>query len=106
LDVQGKGSENRRFSDGLEKTGAVHATGHTTATSGVHGHQVLGLQVSQTGDAAQIGLDAAIRRATSDGVAQIGVASLHGDEATLLGATQVADVVGDGIDSLTPLSGG
>jgi len=103
--VQGKGSENRRFSD-LEKTGTVHATGHTTRTSGVHGHQVLGLQVSQTGDAAQIGLDAAVRRTTGDGVGQVGVASLHGDEATLLVATQVADVVGDGLDSLASASGG
>jgi hypothetical protein len=92
----------RRFSD-LEQTGAVHATGNTTATSGVHGHQVLGLQVSQTGDATEIGFNTAIRRAAGDGVVQIGVASLHGDEAALLGATQVADVVGDGWSSFGTL---
>jgi len=62
----------------------------------IHGHKIIGLQVSQTGDAAQVGLDAAIRRAGGDGVAEIGVATLHGDETTLLGATQVANVVGDG----------
>ena len=71
----------------------------------VHGHQVLGLQVSQTGDAAQIGFNTAVRSAVRDGSVKIGGFSLHGDEAALLGATQVADVVGDGLNSLTSLSG-
>jgi hypothetical protein len=71
----------------------------------VHGHQVLGLQVSQTGDAAQIGFNTAVRTTVRDGSVKIGGFSLHGDETALLGATQVANVVGDGLDSLASASG-
>ena len=69
----------------------------------IHGHEIIGPQISETGDAAQIGLDAAIRRAIGDGVAQIGVATLHGNEAALLVATQIANVVGDGWSSFGTL---
>jgi predicted alpha/beta-hydrolase family hydrolase len=69
----------------------------------VHGHQVLGLQVSQTSDAAQIGFNTAIRSAVRDGSVKIGGASLHGDEAALLVATQIADVVRDGWSSFGTL---
>jgi hypothetical protein len=70
---------------------------HTTAALRVHGHEVIGFQICKTGDATEIGLDTAIRCVVSDGVAKIGIATLHGDEATLLVATQVANVVGDGL---------
>lgn len=70
---------------------------HTTAALRVHGHEVIGFQICKTGDATEIGLDTAIGCAVGDGVAKIGIATLHGDEATLLVATQVANVVGDGL---------
>jgi len=71
---------------------------HASAALRVHGHQVLGLQVSQTGDAAQIGFNTAIRPLVRDGSVKVGVFSLHGNEAALFGATQVTNVVGDGLD--------
>ena len=69
---------------------------HASAALRVHGHQVLGLQVSQTGDAAQVGFNTAVRSTIDNGSPDVGSASLHGDEAALLVATQVANVVGDG----------
>jgi hypothetical protein len=70
---------------------------HTTTALRVHGHEVLGFQICKTGDATEIGLDTAIGCAVSDGVTKIGIATLHGNEATLLVATQVANVIGDGL---------
>ena len=84
---------------GLEKTGPVGASGDTTASSRIHGHQVLGLQVSETSDAAQIGFDAAVRTTVHVGRANVGSAALHSHEAALLRATQIANVVGDGWSS-------
>jgi hypothetical protein len=68
----------------------------------IHGHQVLGLQVSQTGDAAQIGLDTAIGRLVPYHALKIGVAPLHGDEAALLWTTKIANVVGYGLNVPNP----
>jgi hypothetical protein len=68
----------------------------------VHGHEFVGLQISKTGDAAQIGLDTAIRRLMPYHALKIGVASLHGDEAALLWTTQIANVVGYGLNVPNP----
>jgi hypothetical protein len=76
---------------------------HASAALRVHGHQVLGLQISKTSDAAQIGFDAAIRTAGRDRSVKIGSAALHSDKAALLVATQVANVVGDGWSSFGTL---
>ena len=88
---------------GLELTGSVHASGDTTASSRVHGHQVLGLQISKTRNAAQIGFDAAIRTTGRDRSVKIGSAALHSHEAALLRTTQIANVVGDGWSSFGTL---
>ena len=80
----------------LEQTRFVSASGNTTAALRIHGHKILGLQVSKPRNAAQIGFDAAIRTTIDDGRAKIGVASLHGDEAALFVTTQIANVVGNG----------
>ena len=78
---------------------------HTSATLRIHGHEIVGLQISKTGDAAQRDAAAAVRSTGGDGVAKIGVSALHGDEAALLGATKNARVVGDGLYCLTFFSG-
>ena len=94
---------NRRFTN-LKQTRPVHASGDTTAALRVLGQQVVGLQISQTWDATQRNAAAAIRCAGSDGIAKIGVPALHGDEAALLVATQIANVVCDGLYVLTSFS--
>ena len=80
----------------LKQTRPVHASGNTTAALRVHGHEIVGLQISKTGDATLRDAAAAIRCAGSDGIAKIGVPALHGDETALLVATQIANVVCDG----------
>ena len=74
---------------------------HTSAALRIHGHEIIGPQISQPCNATEIGLDAAIGSTGGDGGAKIGVAPLHGDETTLLGATKNARVVGDGLYGLT-----
>jgi hypothetical protein len=84
----------------LEHAGPVHASGDTTRSLRVLGKEVIGLQISKTSDAAERHVAVAIRSIVTDDVLQIGVAALHCDEASLLGTTQIADVVGDGWDIL------
>ena len=88
--LEGKGSDTTAGTDvplvfRLEQAGPVHASGDTTRALGIHGEQFIDLQISQPCNATEIGLDAAIRSTGGDGGAKIGVATLHGDEAALLG---------------------
>ena len=64
-------------SDDLEQTGPVRTSGNTARPSGVVGEQIFGLQISKALDATERDAAAAIGCAGSDGVAKIGVASLH-----------------------------
>jgi len=84
----------------LEQFGSVHASGGTTRSLRVLGKEIVGLQVSKTSDATQRHVAVAIRSLAPDDTIKIGIATLHCDEASLLGTTQIADVVGDGWDIL------
>jgi hypothetical protein len=80
----------------LIPAGVVHASGDTTGTLRVAGEQVIGLQISETGNAAQRHVAVAIGCIISDHVTKIGIAPHHGNETALLVAPQIANVVGDG----------
>ena len=80
----------------LKPAGMVHASGDTTGTLRVAGEQVVGLQISETGNATQRHVAVAIGRGMTDHVTKIGVAALHGNEAALLVTPQIANIVGDG----------
>jgi hypothetical protein len=78
---------------------------HASTALWVHGHEILGLQISKTRDAAKRHAAVAIRRTGCDGAAKIGVASLHVNQTALLITPQIANVVGDGLYALTFFSG-
>ena len=80
----------------LIPAGVVHASGDTTGTLRILGHQVLGGQISETGNAAQRHVAVAIGCVISDHVTKIGIAPHHGNETALLVTPQIANVVGDG----------
>jgi hypothetical protein len=101
-----KGINNPRVSCFLKPTGSVCASGNTTRTSGVGSVKILSLQISKTGDAAKRKTATAIRSTSGDGIAEIGIASLHGNKPALLGSTQNARVVGDGLNILALTGGG
>ena len=84
----------------LKTAGVVHASGDTTGTHRVAGEQVLGGQISKTGNATQRHVAVAIGCIVSDHVPKIGIASLHGNETALFITPQIANVVGDGWNHL------
>jgi hypothetical protein len=99
-------ARNKQTASGsLKPAGSVCARGNTTRTSGVGSVQIVGLQISQAGDATKRNAATAIGRTGCDGVAQIGVASLHANESALLGTTQNARIVGEGLNVLAPFGG-
>ena len=59
---------------------------HTSAALRVHGHEIVGLQISKPRDAAKRHAAVAIRRTGRDDIAKIGVAPLHSDQTALLGS--------------------
>jgi hypothetical protein len=75
--------------------GVVHGTDTTTA-HGVLGEQVVGLQILQTLDATERYAASAIGSTGCDDIAKIGIPALHGNEAALFVAAQIANVVCDG----------
>lgn len=74
---------------------------HTSAALRIHGHEIVGPQISQPCNAAERDAAAAVGSTGGDGIVKIGVAPLHGDETALLWPTKNARVVGDGLYGLT-----